>query len=210
MPHKEYKNWGSVTQILNMYNKPALNNWRARLGIKAADKISSAAMKIGTSFHAVIEARLRDEYGPKHTKQVGKMVGSFFEKCPVLKNRRQFVAIEPHLISTKYQFHGSPDLIDNTGNEWWVFDWKSSSAMQRTYGIQLAAYSLMDQQEIDGVIVPCSWEVGDILKGLIVRTDKKAPHKTEIKVFDLLKYQKLFLELKDLWDFEHKRGIYAG
>ena len=60
----------------------------------------------------------------------------------------ELIAIEPHLVSTKHGFGGTPDLVcrDNEG-KLIIVDWKTSAGIWPETAIQLAAYGIAWEEE---------------------------------------------------------------
>ncbi len=188
----------SVTQVLNIINKPFLHLWRGKLGNAECDRIVRESQETGHLVHEAIESYFRGEDIPDLPQKEAKMFS--LVKGWALESKFTPTELELHVKSEKYGYHGTMDAIGKFDDGLLVItDWKTSSGINDEYAIQLSAYAQAYKEET-------GTEVTD---GCIVRVDKKETAKVpfEIKRFtELPKYFSVFLACLDVWRFVNKKG----
>lgn len=143
MPHKEIKDYVSVTQVIGVLDKPWKWNWyRAAVkkdghnGWLKCDQTSALGREDGTAFHAEIEAYL-----------VNSVPMSRFKPWQEWYDRGNFnpLLIEPNepFQDPKLKLQGTPDYIENMDGTPVVWDWKYAKQLSEDYGLQLAAYTYL-------------------------------------------------------------------
>jgi hypothetical protein len=203
MPHVEHKDgWPSVTTIQGIVAKPFLYRWYGTKGWDECERIKREAGEFGSHVHDAIEKILRNEPLPELSDREAQLVDTFTQ----WRNQSGFtpVAIELHVESAAHKYHGTFDAIGHFGDpaQPFVLDWKTSSAIDDSYGAQLAAYA-QAYKEMTGT---------EITVGGVVRLEKK-PEKSpqiEVRQFDNLpKYFEVFLACKQVWDFTNSKGAWV-
>lgn len=133
----------SVNNVTDLLPKPWLLNWYNSHAKKACeqlrniggpnyepwvnaairelefcDKRSKESRELGTDVHEAFEIFLKKGYANKHQKFITGLE-------TWLKSGITIVAVEPHIESLKYEFHGSPDLIaERHDSKLVVYDYK--------------------------------------------------------------------------------------
>jgi CRISPR/Cas system-associated exonuclease Cas4 (RecB family) len=202
MPHTPYVLNGveipSVTEIISIIDKPFLRLWYGKNGTKECQRIMKESGELGSRVHDAIEAILKGEEPPPLSPQEVGMV-HWFE---LWQNETDFrpVELELKVVSERHKFHGTFDALGTFGDstELVMCDWKTSSKIDDSYALQLAAYAAAYEEQTG---------IG-VTKGMIVRMDKKATSKKqfEVKEFNgLPKYFEVFLSCLDVWNFVNRR-----
>ena len=155
MPKIDYKNakgekLSGVTTIIGSnlgWSKGALMYWAWDKGIHGIDykKDSKEAADAGTIAHAMIEANLKQKtfdssiYPKELVSKAETAYLNFLEWKE--RNHVKPIAIEPHLVSEKYQFGATPDYIGLINDKPSLLDWKSGGVYE-DHLIQIAAYKV--------------------------------------------------------------------
>jgi len=136
----------SVTTILGILDKPALVKWAWQCGIDGEDyrKVRDKAADIGTIAHYLIECYLKKEapdlrdYSQDNIEKAQISFNAFldFEKGHHLKP----IVIEQTMVSNKYKFGGTIDLIAEMDGVIQLIDFKTSKGIYPEMIIQLSAY----------------------------------------------------------------------
>lgn len=193
----------SVTEVLSVIRKPFLENWRGRLGNKECDRIVQESIELGHRFHEAVESYFRGEDIPELPQREAQMFALF--RGWALESKFTPVELEVHLKSETYGYHGTADVFGTFEGSPAILagDWKTSSSISSDYGLQLSAYAQAFKEETGH----------EVTEGFIVRVDKKPGAKRPIEVerfTDLPRYFKTFLAVKDVWEFENKRGVWSN
>lgn len=197
--------WPSITQVGDVIAKPGLYKFYAENGLEGAEKIKNETAGIGTQFHEGVYHRFN---GSKPiipiTPQAQVMIDAFFDKF-VTPYKVQPIRLEQKVWNLDLRTHGTFDGIVKvhdmpygrsrtkyTGTV--LADWKSSSGIYDTHGIQLGGYWIcLPNAPQDGLIVQ-------------VDRDTQAIRK---KVFnDLRWYAEEFKAARDLWDYVNRQGVW--
>lgn len=206
MPHINLDGYISATQLIKIIDNPQLDNWRAKVGIKKATKLSEAGANWGTEFHRVMEDKLKmfsinyltgDQFQPyiSPDEKVMQAANLLWKK---IRHKIKPIWIEHTFKDDGLMLQGTPDLLE----EHCVWDWKTSNTRdpKRTV-LQLSIYAHLYNKSVG-----LTWEQG-IDKGMEVHIDKRG--KT-VKVDDPIEYVSLHsyfplvLELLDIWNFMNK------
>jgi len=119
----------SITSVTSFYNRQIFVNWRKRVGIEEANKITRQATARGTDFHQVCQDYLEnkelnwDDYQPL-TKFM------FFHVKPELDKINNIHAIERTLYSEYLGLAGRVDCIAEYEGELAVIDFKTSTKIK--------------------------------------------------------------------------------
>lgn len=123
----------SVTELINLLNKPALIKWANKLGLNgiSVDDYKKNKLTSGTNIHNQIERLLK--YGES-------IEDSFLENALLNKlSEFEVVGVEQNIETEYYQ--GRCDLILKKENELWVCDFKRGfKKAYLDHYLQLAAY----------------------------------------------------------------------
>ena len=150
--HISYKNKQGqsvpgVTTVLGVLAKPALIHWAWKLGIEGQDyrKYRDKMADIGTLAHYLIMCHLTgetpdlSEYSKADIDKAENCILSYFEW--ERSHKPEPIIIEKPLVSIKYQFGGTPDLVARINGTTCLVDFKTSKAVYEEMIYQLAAYS---------------------------------------------------------------------
>lgn len=201
IPHINISGYDSVTQIVDILDKPYLRLWHGKLGNKKCDKILSDSQVTGSMFHDLVYCHLAKiqstEYKGKHTKQVIKMFDSI--KLNYLdKYEIKPIWIEKTFKDDNLMIQGTADLYE----EHRVTDWKTSSSINDTAVLQLCYYAYLYNLNTQQ-----TWENG-INQGRIVRIDKKT-YKVQVRDYiNLNAYWSICEALKIVYNWYKKKGIW--
>jgi len=211
MPHKHIDGIPSVTEILDVINKPYLQYWRGKYGNAKCEKISKQSKAIGIRVHTEIE-RLFKGSGPKYkNKAIRKMVQNFNDSF-VIPYQVKPMVIEPKepFIDNENKYSGTFDAVievyskSEDASVLVIADWKTSNQIDKTWGLQLAAYANLynlSQKHLSNLL--------GINEGLVIRLDKKTLEiEGPIWYTNLDQYFEVFLSCRRLYDFVNKKGIW--
>lgn len=139
----------SVTTILGILSKPALIQWAWELGTQGLDyrKVRDQAGDIGTLAHYLIMCHLRgeapdtSEYSPQNIDRAESSLIKYWdwEKA----NSIIPMLIEVPLVSERYRFGGTIDLLGELNGDLWLIDYKTGKAIYPEMLSQIAAYRVL-------------------------------------------------------------------
>lgn len=144
----------SVTSVVGLHKAKFIQEWRARVGEQAANKISSKASKRGTAIHSLCE-----DYLLGNELNVNPFDHEMFTSLkPHLDKIDNIHCLETQLYSHHLQVAGTVDVICEFGGDLTVLDFKTSSRVKthhdiHDYFMQCAAYSFMFW-EMSGILIP--------------------------------------------------------
>jgi len=147
--HTVYKVGGkrvpSVTTILGILNKPALQHWAWQMGVEGLDyrNVRDQAADVGTLAHHMIMCHLTGEepdtgeYSAHDIEQAENCLIKYWdwEKAHKIKA----VLVEAPLVS-RLGFGGTIDCLAECDGELWLIDHKTGKAIYDDMFYQLAAY----------------------------------------------------------------------
>ena len=212
MPHIEYKGsdgtiWPSATELTALLPQPWLMSWYKSSvrksgwrGWQRCKAQSNRGMRIGTEVHGLIEGFIKKvpftEVSGKYNSE--QIADALYDKVnPLVK---QYLALEPHVVSEAFKVHGTADAIVQLSEGTTVLDWKTSAGKSETHPIQLAIYGLAwnethDQKE---------W----VDRGVIARVDKKSKKLTvHLDVYEnLSQYYPVVQALRTVWEYSKGGG----
>jgi len=139
-----------VTTVINElgWNKNMLIAWSRREALAGndPDKIKNEAAKPGTLTHSFIEGHIKGEKvdTTDFTKnQIELAKNSYFAFVEWEKAMKpKYLGTEIQLVSEKYRFGGTADMIGEIGGELVLADWKTSKGIYPEMTIQIAAYKI--------------------------------------------------------------------
>jgi hypothetical protein len=214
MPHQEWRDskgvlCPSVTEITGLYTSKEMLEFRGDVGNKKFDDVMRMAGAIGTRTHAIIED-IMDRGEPTGAPFSEEKEAYMADQALawVKANVERVVAQEQGLFSAKYRYGGTMDLavrMKRDTHSVWIVDWKTSTCIYPTMGIQMAAYANLVNESMGW-----DWANG-VDTGLILRLDKKSGGEPEERVFhNLDKYFEAFKGLRVLYDVIHGQGDFAN
>lgn len=202
MPTQPYKNKagqrvpGVTTIIGRRKEADGLIYWAWNLGIQGLDyrKVRDDAAGSGTIAHAMVEADIRgwtfdrSPHDPELLKKADKAFAAYVKWRD--QTRLKPIATELSLVSEKYQFGGTMDLVLVHGTRA-MADIKTSSSVYYDHLIQVAAYAILweehnPDQPIEGY---------DILRFAKEHADFHHHHFDELEAA-----KRAFLIMRELYD----------
>lgn len=147
----EGKRYPSVTTVLSIRNRDAIQKWRARVGEEEANRISSFAASRGTRVHTMVERYIdnRDDYLEK-SNHLTKM--NFESMRPILDERvGRVLSQEVPLYSNHLGLAGRVDCVAEFDGRLAIVDFKTSGKPKKkewihNYFIQECAYAIMFEE----------------------------------------------------------------
>jgi len=199
---KKYKhNYPSVTQIVDIIDKPGLRYWYGKYGIQECEKKKRTSQKIGHDVHKAIERFVQGESFENVSAGLtnDQLVMLSYLTSWVEKNKVKPLSMEGALYSHVVKFAGTPDLVCNLNSKKTpvLVDWKTDSVPRdkaetrernAKYLWQLAGYSIA-YEETYGVCVN---------SGIIVRSSKNLQFE-EIKFPRLAEGRREFKMLREIF-----------
>lgn len=136
----------SITSVLGAFPKPALMEWRKRVGEEEANRISRKASTRGTALHLLCEKYLSNEEIDRW-KFMPDALASFYAFKPLLHNINNIHKLEAPLYSPKLKVAGRTDCIGEYNGNISIIDFKTSTKEKKEewiedYFIQGCFYSL--------------------------------------------------------------------
>ena len=119
----------SITSVTSFYNRQIFADWRKRIGIEEANKITRKATARGTDFHEAVELyMLNKEIEWENFKPLTKFM--FHHATPYLDRINNVHAIERTLYSEYLGLAGRVDCIAEYDGELAVIDFKTSTKIK--------------------------------------------------------------------------------
>ena len=119
----------SITSVTSFYNRQIFADWRKRIGIEEANKITRKATARGTDFHEAVELyMLNKEIDWDNFKPLTKFM--FHHATPYLDRINNIHAIERTLYSEYLGLAGRVDCIAEYEGELAVIDFKTSEKIK--------------------------------------------------------------------------------
>lgn len=136
----------SITTITSHYKKEFFDNWRQKVGIEEANRITKKATTRGTEMHLLTEHYLNNEEVPKAKVPIAGMLFNIAK--PALNRIDNIIAQEKALYSLRLGVAGTVDCIAEFDGELSIIDFKTSKSPKPVewiegYFVQAAAYSCM-------------------------------------------------------------------
>jgi hypothetical protein len=137
-----------VTTILGVLAKPALIKWANNLGLQGIDSVKyvDALACVGTAAHAACIADLRGEDVDSVFAPLGKDTRALAENCYLSfcswlkKHKVEPIATELPLVSEKYGYGGTLDILARVDGKIEIVDLKTGKAIYPDYFRQVAGY----------------------------------------------------------------------
>ena len=134
----------SVTSILDVVNKPALNAWRARVGNAKADQISRESAEFGTRVHVACEWIANGEFTYTATGELGldddlRPFADAFHTW--LRDGQEVIATERTVKHSRLRYAGTLDLLVKLADgRTATVDLKTGKQVSEVTPLQLEAY----------------------------------------------------------------------
>ena len=115
----------SITTLLSNLSKAGIQKWRARVGEKEANRVSTKASRQGTGVHSICESYIKNEDGFLDGRMPNE-VEMFQSINPLLDKIDNVHVTEGALYSDELKIAGRTDLIAEFDDELAVIDYKTS------------------------------------------------------------------------------------
>lgn len=179
----------SITTVLSILGKDAIQEWRNRVGEEEANRVSSFASKRGTAVHKLAEDYLNNEEDYKKGHMPTSIV-SFNSIKPLMDSRINNIWMqETFLYSDRLKCAGQVDCIAEFDGELSIIDFKTSRKEKKAewitnYFIQASFYAAAFLERT-GIAIK---------QGVILITvDDGEPQVFKINTYDYLEH---FLEVR--------------
>lgn len=207
----------SVTTVLKILNKPALDGWAARVSAEYAFKnrdqlvlfderefIASVknahrtearnAADLGTQIHEICERWAKGNPG-EIPKQADPYINQFIGFLTDVKP--EFVLTECTLWNRTAGYAGTADAVILVGKECWLIDYKTGKGIYPEHGLQLAALAFSEfQVDADGT----EYEMPPIAKQAVIHLRPRS-----WKMIEIMKPAECFaafLACRELWQWQ--------
>ena len=168
----EGNSYPSVTTVLSLFNKKAIQEWKDRVGEEVANKISNQASRRGTRLHTMCEQYLLNELTLKRMSSAFPDAKElFFKMKPKLDdNIGKVYSLEQALYSDELKLAGRVDCIAEWNGQLSVVDFKSAAKEKKedwieNYFMQCTAYAIMFEERtgipINQIVVAIAVTNGD-------------------------------------------------
>lgn len=172
MAHKKYYNSNkehvqSVTTIISNtlgWNKQMLIAWSKKIALnegRDSNEITEHAANIGTITHYLIECKLKKEtpdITPYKKEDLIVARNGYLGFCDWEKFWKpdEYTHSEVELVSDKYNYGGTVDIVAKKDNKYHILDIKTSNHIHPEMVIQLAAYKKMIEEKLPIKIETCN------------------------------------------------------
>ena len=136
----------TVTQILNVINKPWLAYWGAKIGRegKTVQDALKEAQDLGTMLHKYVYARLTgSKFEEKNLSEDFYICKGKIDKWIKKQGKMKVYFAEKRFYSKQYLFSGQPDLVILRNGKVVLVDFKTSKSFYLSHEIQISAYKYL-------------------------------------------------------------------
>jgi len=210
MAKREYNNdYPSVTTVLGVLRKIALENWFKFTPLKQIQEESERGKKIGTEIHEAIhnyietgKTKIETEYAEEVMLALKSFI-LFRQEHPEITLRNAEIA----LTSERYRYNGTLDCEGQIEGSLLIFDWKVTRAKKEDtptiydeYKYQVAAYRYLYEEvkktEIRKAII------------IVLAKDKIAYTFYELNEEELAGcFEEVFLPALRIYNYQHKKEV---
>jgi len=138
----------SITTVLSILSREAIQKWRERVGEEEANRISRVASSRGTKIHNIIEKYIAND--PEYLQgEMPHNIQTFKDIQPIVdQNLSKIYSIEAPLYSKHLGVAGRVDCVGVWNGKDSIIDWKTSRKEKKkewisSYFMQAAAYAIM-------------------------------------------------------------------
>ena len=138
----------SITTVLSILSREAIQRWRERVGEEEANRISRVASSRGTKIHNIIEKYIAND--PEYLQgEMPHNIQTFKDIQPIVdQNLSKIYSIEAPLYSEHLGVAGRVDCVGVWNGKDSIIDWKTSRKEKKkewisSYFMQAAAYAIM-------------------------------------------------------------------
>lgn len=141
---------------------------------KAPRENKESAGDIGTKVHHYIEDHLQYDVVPNITdQQEANAFNEYMKWYNETGKDLEVISLERKVYSKKYNYTGTTDALFKKGDEYIMYDWKTSSGIYHPYLLQVTGYAMAIEEELGY----------QIKKGVIANFPKKG--KMKLCEFDI-------------------------
>ncbi len=199
--NSEGKRVPGVTTITGVLNKPALVPWANKIGLQGIEvsKYVDDLAAIGTLAHYMVECHIKkekpalDDYSKN---QIDSAETSFLKFLDWEgKHKIQYMETEKQLISEKFQYGGTLDILMVLDGVRTLVDLKTCKAIYSDHFLQVGG----------GYMLLANENIGDIKEAGILRIGRSEEEGIEAEykpVPNILKFQKMFLLCLDVYNLK--------
>lgn len=206
---KDDETVNSVTTVIGNvlgFNKNALIGWSKHLAFKGinSDSIRDESASIGTSAHYLIESKILNEKVDRSNlthlskDQLTQAINAFngWKLWEEEWSPDEYLHTELSLVSEKYKFGGTVDIIAKKDGKVYILDNKTSNSLHIEMIIQLGAYKILYEEHFPEKVHQCG----------IIKVEKKSPKYTLKLVSDeaIEAGQEIFLKALDIQNLKSK------
>tara|TARA_B100000927_G_scaffold98704_1_gene79835 strand:+ start:1073 stop:1753 length:681 start_codon:yes stop_codon:yes gene_type:complete len=144
----EGNQYPSITTVLSILSREAIQKWRERVGEEEANRISRVASSRGTKIHNIIEKYIAND--PEYLSgEMPHNIQTFKDIQPFVdENLSKVYSIEAPLYSKHLGVAGRVDCVGVWNGKDSIIDWKTSRKEKKkewisNYFMQAAAYAIM-------------------------------------------------------------------
>lgn len=144
----EGNQYPSITTVLSILSREAIQKWRERVGEEEANRISRVASSRGTKIHNIIEKYIAND--PEYLQgEMPHNIQTFKDIQPIVdQNLSKVYSIEAPLYSKHLGVAGRVDCVGVWNGKDSIIDWKTSRKEKKkewisNYFMQAAAYAIM-------------------------------------------------------------------
>lgn len=164
------KVYPSITTVLKIETKDAIQHWIDNVGVLEAERIMKESQEAGTAMHKIVEHFLDNRQPPQfNITEFAKNPYDLFEYIkPALADINNIHALETKLYNDELGLAGTVDCIAEYEGKLSVIDFKNSRKRKtksrvKNYFLQACAYGQMWKQCIgetieQGVIIISNWD----------------------------------------------------
>jgi len=169
-PVGEDKFYPSISTITSYRKRHTIKEWRQRVGEQEANKISTQAASIGTSFHSMAEDYLNNNFNIEKYKDKYMAKVLFIQAKPILNMINNIHFQEAPLYSDEFQIAGRVDCIGEFDGKLSVIDFKSSIKEKKeewieNYFVQETGYAKMYEErsgiKVDQIVTIIACQSGE-------------------------------------------------
>ena len=165
----EGNQYPSITTVLSILSREAIQKWRERVGEEEANRISRVASSRGTKIHHIIEKYIQND-SEYLSGEMPHNIQTFRDIQPAVdENLSKIYSIEAPLYSKHLGVAGRVDCVGVWNGKDSIIDWKTSRKEKKkewisNYFMQAAAYAIMWEertgQPIKQLVVAIAGDMG--------------------------------------------------
>ncbi len=165
----EGNQYPSITTVLSILSREAIQKWRERVGEEEANRISRVASSRGTKIHHIIEKYIQND-SEYLSGEMPHNIQTFKDIQPAIdENLSKIYSIEAPLYSKHLGVAGRVDCVGVWNGKDSIIDWKTSRKEKKkewisNYFMQAAAYAIMWEertgQPIKQLVVAIAGDMG--------------------------------------------------